>query len=160
MEKKNKITIVLFSGDMDKALAAFNLATGAASMGMSATIFFTFWGLNVVRKHGAGSAGKGILQKMMSWMNKGGADKLPMSRFNMCGLGPKFMGILMRRYKMPSVPEMLRMAKELNVKLIACTITMGVMGISKEDIIPEVDEFAGVVTFLTEANESGVALFI
>lgn len=160
MEKKNKITIVLFSGDMDKALAAFNLATGAASMGMEATIFFTFWGLNVVRKHGAGSAARGLLQKMMSWMNKGGADKLPMSRFNMFGMGPKFMGILMKRYKMPSVQEMLKMAKELNVKLIACTITMGVMGISKEDIIPEIDEFAGVVTFLTEANESGIALFI
>ena len=160
MEKKNKITLVLFSGDMDKIMAAFDLALGAASMGMEATIFFTFWGLNAVRKHGSGSAARGILQRMMSWMNKGGADKLPMSRFNMCGMGPKFMGILMKRYQMYSVPELIKIAKELGVKFIACTITMGVMGISKEDIIPEVDVYAGVVTFLTEAEESNISLFI
>ena len=82
--KPNKVTLVLLSGDMDKAMAAFIIATGAAAMGMQVTMFFTFWGLNVIRKPGSTSAAKDLLRKMFGMLNKGGADSLPLSRFNLC----------------------------------------------------------------------------
>ena len=89
--KPNRVTIVLLSGDMDKAMAAFIIATGAAAMGMHVTMFFTFWGLNVIRKSGSTSAAKDMLRKMFGMLNKGGADSLPLSRFNFGGLGTTMM---------------------------------------------------------------------
>lgn len=159
MADKQKLTLVVFSGDLDKVLAAFNISTGAASLGMDVTIFFTFWGLNAIRKAQTGTGG-GIMQKMLTWMNKGGADRLPLSRFHMFGMGTWMMKKLMGRYRMPLVKEMIEMAKSMGVKIIACTITMGVMGLRKEDLIPQIDEYAGVVTYLASAKESGINLFI
>ena len=157
---KNKVTLVVFSGELDKVLAAFNIATGAASMGKEVTLFFTFWGLNVLRKNGAKNTAKGGMKRMLGWMNKGGTDKLPLSKFHMGGIGTSMMKTLMRRHKMPPVEEMLGLAKELGVKIVACTITMGIMGIEKESLRPEIDSYAGVVTYLSEAEESTVNLFI
>ncbi|MCL4479658.1 MAG: DsrE/DsrF/DrsH-like family protein [Deltaproteobacteria bacterium] len=156
----NKASIIVLSGDMDKVIAAFNIAIGAASSGMDVTMLFTFWGLNVLRKDKIGANAKGIMQKMLTWMNKGGTENLPMSRFNMFGLGTWMMKKLMKRYKMPSVKELYTISKQLGVKVIACTITMGMMGIAKEDLVDDVDEFAGVITYIKEAQESKINLFI
>ena len=157
---KNKVTIVVFSGELDKVLAAFNIATGAASMGKEVTLFFTFWGLNVLKKSDAKNTAKGWMKRMLGWMNKGGADRLPLSKLHMGGMGTSMMKTLMRRHKMPSADEMLILSKELGVKIVACTITMGMMGIEKSALRSEIDSFAGVITYLAEADESGVNLFI
>ena len=155
-----KVTLVVFSGELDKALAAFNIAIGAASMGMEVSMFFTFWGLNIVKKNEGLIKSRGIMRKMLNFMNRGGSKRLPLSKFHMLGLGKWMMGKLMRKVKSPSLEEMMALAKESGVKFIACTTTMGMMGISKEAFIPEVDSFAGVATYLAEAKEGRVNLFI
>jgi len=158
--KPDKVTLVLLSGDMDKAMAAFIIATGAAAMGMHVTMFFTFWGLNVIRKPGATSAAKDLLRKMFGMLNKGGADSLPLSRFNFGGMGTTMMKKVMKDNRMPGVPELIETAQDLGVKMIACTTTLGLLGISKETLIDGVDELAGVSTYLAEAKDGSVNLFI
>lgn len=157
--EKEKFNLVVFSGDMDKALAAFILATTAASMNMEVNMFFTFWGLNILRKKKLGS-GKNILQKLMNFMNRGGADRLPLSKFNMLGMGPAVMKIMMKQSKVPSIEEFVKMAKEMGVKLIACTTTFGFMGFQKDDFIDGLDSFVGAATFLQLAREGRVSYFI
>src|SRR6476620_4849478 len=95
--KSDRVTIVLLSGDLDRAMAAFIIATGAAAMGMKVTIFFTFWGLNAIRRKGAASSAKDWLRQMFGLLNKGGADSLPLSRFHFWGLGTKMMKQVMRQ---------------------------------------------------------------
>ncbi len=158
--KPDKVTIVLLSGDMDKAMAAFIIATGAAAMGMKVTMFFTFWGLNVIRKEGATSAAKDFLRKAFGWLNKGGAENLPLSRFHFGGLGSIMMKKVMKDNRMPAVPELLETAQDLGVKMIACTTTLGLLGISKDTLIEGIDELAGVTTYLAEAKDGAVNLFI
>ena len=158
--KPDKVTIVLLSGDMDKAMAAFIIATGAAAMGMQVTMFFTFWGLNVIRKPGATSAAKDFLRKAFGLLNKGGADSLPLSRFNFGGMGTTMMKKVMKDNRMPGVPELIETAMDLDVKMIACTTTLGLLGISKDTLIDGVDELAGVSTYLAEAKDGSVNLFI
>ena len=155
-----KVTLVMFSGDMDKALAAFNIAIGAASMGMEVSIFFTFWGLNVIKRNEGGIQSKGIMKKMLNVMNRGGSKRLPLSKFHMFGLGKWMMKRLMKDQNSPQVEEMITMAKEMGVKFIACTTSIGIMGISKEAFIPGIDRYAGVATYLAEAREGNVNLFI
>lgn len=155
-----KITIIVFSGDLDKALAAFNLAIGAAAMEMKVTMFFTFWGLNVIRKDKKVSGAKGMMRKMLNLVNRGGAKRLPLSRLNMGGLGGSMMKKLMKDSKTPPLEEMIRMAHEMGVEFIACTTSMGMMGILREDLITEVDRLAGVATYLGEAGEGKINLFI
>ncbi|NQU16652.1 MAG: DsrE/DsrF/DrsH-like family protein [Candidatus Saganbacteria bacterium] len=157
--QREKFNIVVYSGDLDKVLAAFILATTAASMNMEVNMFFTFWGLNVLRKKKL-TSGKNILQKMMSLLNRGGADRLPLSKFNMLGMGPAMMKILMKQSKVPAIPEMIKMAKELGVKFTACTTTLNFMGFTREDFIDGIDSFAGAATFLAEARECKVSYFI
>jgi len=155
---KDKMTIILFSGEMDKAIAAFTLATTAAASNMDVSIFFTFWGLNILKKTKyASSKSQNILQKMFNFMS---TKSLPISRLNMFGFGPLMMKILMKRSKMASLEDLMKLAKQLNVKYIACTTSCGVLGLSKENLIDDVDEFAGASTYLAEARESKVNLFI
>ena len=158
--KPEKVTIVLLSGDMDRAMAAFIIATGAAAMGMQVTVFFTFWGLNTIRRKGAASSAKDWLRRMFGLLNKGGADNLPLSRFHFWGLGTKMMKIVMKQNRMPGVPELMETALELGVRFIACTTTMGLMGITKDTLIEGIDQFAGVTTYLAEAKQGSVNLFI
>ncbi|MDH5668610.1 MAG: DsrE/DsrF/DrsH-like family protein [Nitrospira sp.] len=158
--KPEKVTIVLLSGDLDKAMAAFIIATGAAAMGMQVTIFFTFWGLNTIRRKGATSSAKDWLRRMFGVLNKGGAEMLPLSRFHFGGLGTKMMQTVMKQNRMPGVPELMQTALDLGVRFIACTTTMGMMGISKDTLIDGVDQLAGVTTYLAEAKQGSVNLFI
>jgi len=155
-----KCSIVVFSGDMDKAMAAFIIATGAAAMGMEVTMFFTFWGLNAIRKKGASSSAKDWLRRAFGLLNKGGADLLPLSRFHFGGLGTRMMKRVMKDNRMPGIPELLETAQDLGVKMIACTTTLGLMGISKDTLIDGIDQLAGVSTYLAEAKQGAVNLFI
>lgn len=158
--KPDRVTIVVLSGDMDRVMAAFIIATGAAAMGMQVTMFFTFWGLNAIRRRGTPSAAKDWLRRMFSFMNKGGAETLPLSRFHFWGLGTNMMKRVMRQHRMPGIPELMQTAQDLGVKFIACTTTMGLMGITKETLVEGVDQLAGVTTYLVEAKQGSVNLFI
>ena len=157
--EKEKFNIVVFSGDLDKVLAAFILATTSASMGMEVNMFFTFWGLNVLRKKKL-TSGKNLLQKMMNFMNRGGADRLPLSKFNMLGLGPFMMKIMMKQSKVPGIEEFVKMAKDMGIRLTACTTTFSFMGFKKGDFIDGIDAFAGAATFLQGAREGKISYFI
>ncbi len=157
--RDRSLTLVVFSGDMDRAQAAFNIATGAAALGIHATMFFTFWGLSVVTKPDA-APGRGLLRRGFRFLHRPGAARRPLSRFNLFGLGPRLFGILMRESRVPPLEEQITLARSLGVSLVACTVTMGLLGVRQEDIRPEVESFAGVVTYLTEARASGVSLFV
>lgn len=155
-----KATIIVFSGDLDKVVAGFILATSAASMGMEVSMFFTFWGLNVLKKEGGLKKSKGLMRRILNIMNRGDMNRLPLSKFDMFGIGRWLMKKLMKESKIPTVEEMMTMAKSMNIKIIACTTTLGFMGIAKEDLIPEVDALAGAATYLDNAKDSNVNLFI
>ena len=160
MAEKEKLTIVLLSGDLDHALSAFMIATTGASMGMDVTMFFTFWGLNVIRKNEGKIRSKGLMRKMLNMVNRGGSKRLKLSRFNMFGLGTWMMKKLMKEQKMPSVDELIQMAQEMGVKLIPCTNTCGLMGISEDTLRGGIGSAAGAAFFLNEARQSKVTLFI
>jgi len=160
MAEKERVTLVVFSGELDKALAAFNIAIGAASMGMEVSMFFTFWGLNVIKRNEGSIKSKGMMRRMLNFMNRGGSKRLHLSKFHMLGMGTWMMKQLMKDVNFPQLEELMAMAKGMGVKFIACTTSMGMMGISKEAFIPEVDSFAGVATYLAEAKEGKVNLFV
>ena len=160
MPDKEKMTIIVFSGEMDKVLAAFNIAIGGATSGMDVTMFFTFWGLNVLKKMKGSPRSNGIMRKMLNIMNRGGANRLPLSKFHMLGIGKWMMQKLMKDINFPQVQELMDTAKEFGVKFMACTTTIGMMGLTKEAFISDVDSFAGVATYIADAQESKVNLFI
>jgi len=158
LEGKRK-TIIVFSGDLDKAMAAFIIANGAAAMGDKVTMFFTFWGLNILRKARKVKVKKNFIEKLFSWMMPRGADKLGLSKMNFMGIGAKMMKMIMKQKKVNSLPELIETAQALGVEILACTMSMDVMGIKKEELIDGID-YAGVATYLGEADQSNVNLFI
>lgn len=160
MAEKEKMTIVVFSGSLDHALAAFIIATTGASMGMEVSMFFTFWGLNIIKKNEGKLSSKGWMRKMLGFINRGGSRRLKLSKFNMLGMGTSMMKKLMQETNMPSVDQFITMAHQMGVKLIACTTTCGVMGLAREAFRSEVDSMAGAAYFLNEARQSKVSLFI
>jgi len=162
MAEREKLTIAVLSGDLERASAAFMLATTGASMGMEVSMFFTFWGLNIIKKNEGSIPSKGLMRKMLNFMNRGGSKRLKLSRFNMLGLGTWMMKRLMKDTNMPSIDEFITMAHEMGVKLIACTTTCGVMGIPPvEDAFrSEVTSLSGAAYFLGLARQSEVTLFI
>ena len=160
MKAKEKLTIVVFSGDLDRAQAAFILATTGASMGMDVSMFFTFWGLNVIKKNKGSIKSEGLMRKMLNFINRGGSSRLKLSKFNMLGIGTWMMKKLMKDINYPTIDEFIIMAHQMGVKLIACTTTCGVMGLSEDSFRSEVESLAGAAYFLGEARESKVSLFI
>ena len=158
-KRTESITVIVFSGDMDRAQAAFNIANGAAALGVHATLFFTFWGLSLITRPRT-AAGVGVLRRGFRLLHRPGTGPRPLSRFNLGGVGPRLFGRLMRQSHLPTLEEQLRMAHAAGVKLVACTVTMGLLGIQRKDVREEVQSFAGVVTYLTEARAAGVSLFI
>ena len=151
-------TLLVFSDDMDKAFATFVIANGAAAMDCPVTIFFAFWGLNVIRKR-ASSSGKDLLSKMFGFMMPRGPNKLKLSRMNMMGMGTVMMKYVMKKKNVQSLPALIASAKEQGVRFVACSMSMDVMGIRKEELIEGV-EVGGVVTFLDAAEKSNMTLFI
>jgi len=154
------MTIIVFSDDLDRALAAFNLANTGASMGLNVTMFFTFWGLGVIKKDVVARGSKSFMQWMMGKMKRGSARRLKMSQMNMLGMGTGIMKSLMNKCRMPSLAEMIALAKEQGVHFVACTTSMALMGLTADDFIDEVEKVAGAATYLGLATEGKVNLFI
>jgi peroxiredoxin family protein/rhodanese-related sulfurtransferase/TusA-related sulfurtransferase len=154
-----KATLVLFSGDLDKALAGFIIANGAAAMGSDVTMFFTFWGLNVLRKPEKVSVSKNLVEGMFGWMMPRGADRLGLSKMNMGGIGPAMIKGIMRKKNVATLPELIQSAKESGVRLVACTMSMDLMGIRREELIDGIEE-GGVAMYLNRAEAGNVNLFI
>ncbi len=158
VDKSDK-TMVVFSGDLDKAIASFIIADGAASMGRKVTLFFTFWGLNILRKNQHVKVRKNFIEKMFGKMMPRGSEKLGLSRMNMAGIGPKMIRGIMKSKHISSLEELIQNAQENGVKLVACQMTMDVMGIKPEELIEGV-EIGGVATMLGSAEDSDMSLFI
>jgi peroxiredoxin family protein len=159
MAEENKATIVVFSGDMDKVFAAFIIATGCAAAGMDTTLFFTFWGLNAI-KTGEPIKAKGFLGKMMALVNRGGINRLNPSRFSFGGIGRMLFSKMMQDKNVASVEELRQTCIDLDVRLLACKMSMDVLEISRDDLIPEVEDIVGVATFVKHAADSKIQLFI
>jgi peroxiredoxin family protein/TusA-related sulfurtransferase len=156
----NGATIVVFSGELDKAMAAYVIANGAVAMGGKATLFFTFWGLNVLRKDPAPEVqGKSFMDKMFGWMLPRGANKLPLSQMHMGGLGTWMMKDRMAGKKLPNLPGLMEDARKSGIRLVACTMSMEAMGIREEELIDGV-ELGGVAEYLGAASETHANLFI
>lgn len=157
--ESTKKTIIVFSGDLDKAIAAFIIANGAAAMGDEVTMFFTFWGLNILRKPVTPHRKKGFLQGMFGGMMPKGSKKLGLSKMNFGGMGAKMMRKVMRQQNVVTLEELIETAKEQEIHMIACTMTMDVLGFKPDELMDGL-EFAGVATYLAEAEQSSVNLFI
>jgi peroxiredoxin family protein len=155
---ENKATIIVFSGDMDKVFAAFIVATGAAAAGMDTTLFFTFWGLKAIQK--GNLTGKGLMGKMLGLLNRGGIGRLGPSKFNFGGAGRWMFKKMMADKGVTPLEELRQTAIDLGVHLIACNMSMGVMEVSREDLIDEVEDIAGVARFVKDAANSAIQLFV
>lgn len=152
-------TFVVFSGDLDKTIAAFIMANGAAAMGRQVTIFFTFWGLNILRRPEKVKTKKSFIEKMFGIMMPRGTKKLGLSRMNMGGAGAKMIRAVMKSKGVSSLEELIQNALEHGVRLVACQMSMEIMGIRKEELIDGV-ELGGVATFLGSGEQSDMSLFI
>jgi peroxiredoxin family protein len=152
-------TLLLFSDDLDKALAAFVIANGAVAMDSPVTIFFAFWGLNVLRKQEASAGKKDLLARLFGSMMPRGSGKLKLSKMHMLGLGTSMMKHVMRKKNVTILPGLIASARDAGVRFVACSMSMDVMGISKEEMIDGV-EVGGVATFLGAAEKSNMTLFI
>jgi NADPH-dependent 2,4-dienoyl-CoA reductase/sulfur reductase-like enzyme/peroxiredoxin family protein/rhodanese-related sulfurtransferase/TusA-related sulfurtransferase len=158
MEKTDK-SMVVFSGDLDKALASFIIANGAAAMGRKVTMFFTFWGLNILRKEEQVPVKKNYMEKMFGAMMPRGVNKLKLSKMNMGGMGSAMMKKIMKEKNVDSLEALVKQAQNNGVRMVACTMSMDVMGIKEEELIDGI-EYAGVATFLSAAEKSDASLFI
>jgi NADPH-dependent 2,4-dienoyl-CoA reductase/sulfur reductase-like enzyme/peroxiredoxin family protein/rhodanese-related sulfurtransferase/TusA-related sulfurtransferase len=154
-----KQAMVVFSGDLDKALAAFVIANGARAMGLEVTMFFTFWGLNILRKHRPPPVEKGLLDRVFGAMMPRGIAKLKLSKMNMLGLGTAMMKHVMAKKNVQSLAELMEQARSSGVKLVACTMSMDVMGLKREELVDGI-ELGGVGMFIGESSESRATLFI
>ncbi|WP_191567557.1 DsrE/DsrF/DrsH-like family protein [Metabacillus idriensis] len=158
-EQKKKTTVVLFSGDYDKAMAAYIIANGAAAYDHEVTIFHTFWGLNALRKDEKVTVKKGFLEKMFGKMMPRGADKMGLSKMNFSGMGPKMIKEVIKKHNAMTLPQLIEMAQEQEVNLIACTMTMDLLGLQEDELMDGIN-YAGVAAYLGEASEGNVNLFI
>ena len=157
MEEK-RAAFLVFSGDMDKIFAAFTVAIAAAAGGMDTTMFFTFWGLKAIQK--GNLTGKGLMAKMLGLMNRGGIGRIGPSRFNFGGLGRWMFKKMMADKGVAPLEELRQTAIDLGVHLLACTTSLDVMEIRREDLIDEVEQVVGAATFVKQAAGSSVQFFI
>jgi peroxiredoxin family protein len=156
---EDRAALVVFSGDLDRVMAAFVIATGAAASGFETSMFFTFWGLSVLKKKGARAAGKGLKQRMFSMMTPTGPEGLGTSQLNFFGMGATMLRSMMKEQGIASLEELMGMARELGVKMTACTMSMDAMGIAKEELLGGL-EYGGVAAFMADASRARVSLFI
>jgi len=152
-------TIVCFSGDLDKAIAALTIANGAVAMGRKVTLFFTFWGINIVRKNSNVRVKKDFISKIFGWMMPKGANALKLSKMSMAGIGDKMIKGLMKKHQVPSLSESIQNALQSGVRMIACKMSMDLMGIQEEELIDGL-ELGGVASYLDAAEDANVNLFI
>ncbi|KGX89304.1 hypothetical protein N781_09410 [Pontibacillus halophilus JSM 076056 = DSM 19796] len=159
MSEQKKTNIVLFSGDYDKAMAAYIIANGAAAYDHEVTIFHTFWGLNALRKDEDIKVKKNFMEKMFGKMMPRGVNKMGLSKMQFAGFGPKMIKDVMKKHNVMPLPVLIEMAQEQDVNLVACTMTMDLLGLQKEELLDEI-EYAGVAAYLGEAEDGNVNLFI
>jgi peroxiredoxin family protein len=154
-----KLSIIVFSGDFDKLVAAFTLASGSAAVNYEVNLFFTFWGLNAVKKkQGRSFTGKGVMARFFGFL-MGGPKNVPLSRLNFLGASPKLMNQMMRKRNVATLEELIEASKALNVNFYACEMSMHILGLTKDDFVAEIKEVLGVPGFLKHA-EDGETLFI
>jgi peroxiredoxin family protein len=156
---ENRAALVVFSGDLDHVLAAFVIATGAAAAGLETSMFFTFWGLSALKKKGAKALGKGLKQRMFALMTPGGSEGLGTSKLNFFGMGAVMLRSMMKEQGIASLEELMGMARDLGVKITACTMSMDAMGIAREELCDGL-EYGGVAAFMADASRARVSLFI
>jgi peroxiredoxin family protein len=158
---KDQLSMVVFSGDLDKILAALIIATGAAAFDMKVNLFFTFWATAALRDPKKSVSGKNFMSKMFGMMLPKGSNKLKLSKMNMAGMGTSMMKGIMKKHKVASLNEMFSTAAELGIVINICEMSMSLMGFNKEEMIdyPNMN-ICGVATFLADASESKVQLFI
>ena len=154
----NRVTMVVFSGDLDKVIASMVIATGAAAMGMQVSMFFTFWGLNVLRR-GRRLRGKGVLTRAMALLTPAGIKALGVSRLHMAGAGPHVLRRMMKTKGVASPEELFALARESGVRMVACTMSMDVLGFARDELVDGI-EVGGVAAYLGDAADSRVTLFI
>jgi peroxiredoxin family protein len=157
-QPSNSATLVAFSGDMDKLIAAFIIATGAASMGMEVSVYVTFWALAALKKK-TSFKGKPFTDMLTGFMLPSGPGHLNTSKLNMLGIGPAFFGYVMKKKNVASLSELIDLARQMGVRIIACQLAMEVMGIKPEELIDGLD-FGGATTYLADARDSKITLFI
>jgi len=155
---EDRVAIVVFSGDLDRVMAAFVIATGAAAMGQQVSMFFTFWGLSVLKK-GSELSGKTLFQKAMTVMSPASSLDLPVSKMNYFGVGAKMLRAMMKEKNVTSLENMIALARELGVRTIACEMSRDVMGIKESELVAGL-ECGGVATFLADSLKSRTSLFI
>ncbi len=158
--EKEKMVLIAASGDLDKAWPVLILATTGAAYGMEVTVFFTFWGLGILKKPEAGVVGDDWRQKMLSVFKKGSPQGLQLSTMNFGGLGAKMMKDLADKNKVASVQELLELAQEMGVKLWPCQMTMDLMGLKPEDMIDGLDKPAGAGSAISLMKQAKISLFI
>ncbi len=151
--------IIVFSGDLDKAIASFIIANASAAMGRKVSMFFTFWGLNILRKPKKVRVSKDIISKMFGMMMPRGSKKLGLSKMNMAGMGPKMIRMVMKNKNVDSLEDLIKLAIENGVELVACSMSMDVMGIKEEELIEGV-KIGGAAAMIANAEESDMSLFI
>jgi peroxiredoxin family protein len=160
IEKKNKLTIVAWGGDLDRIWPTTILASTAAASGMEASVFFTFWGLFAIAKPDVRITGENWMQKMMSVVNPGSAQRAKLSRYHFAGAGPAMFKKLADEHHVAKPDELMSLAQELGVRLIPCQMTMDLLGLKREDLVDGLEEPIGAATALLEMKESAVSLFI
>lgn len=153
------MTMVVFSGDLDKAIASFIIANGAAAMNKKVTLFFTFWGINILRKSSHAPVQKNLIEKMFGFMMPKGSKKLGLSKMNMGGIGPKMIRSIMEKKNVQSLEELIKAAMDSGVEIVACQMSMDLLGIKEEELLDGV-KFGGVGYMLAESDESNATLFI
>jgi len=158
-EVVERMTLLVFAGDLDKVLGAFIIANGAAVMDIKVHMFFAFWGLNALRKGKHKTSHYNFLAKMFGWMMPKGADKLKLSQMNLMGMGTSMMKRVMKKQNVMSLSDLIKTARDLGVQLTACEMSMNVMGLKKEELLDGV-KLAGVATAIANASESQTSLFI
>jgi peroxiredoxin family protein len=159
-QKKNKLTIIAWGGDLDRIWPTTILATTAAASGMEACVFFTFWGLFAIAKPDVRITGVNWMQRMMSAMNPGSAEKAKLSRYQFAGAGPRMMKKLADDHQVAKPEELIEVAQDLGVRLIPCQMTMDLMGLRREDLLDGLEEPIGAATAIREMRDAAVSLFI
>lgn len=158
--EKEKMVLIAASGDLDKAWPVMILATTGAAYGMDVTIFFTFWGLSILKRKDSGITGEDWRQKMLSVFHPGSPNKLGLSKLHFAGMGPKMMKGLAEDHNVASVEELLELAQQMGVKLWPCQMTMDLMGITLDDMIPGLDKPAGAGSAISLMKEASISLFV
>ncbi len=158
---KKKLSMVVFSGDLDKHIASMIIATGAAAMGMEVVLFYTFWGTAALRDPAKSASGKNLIEKMFGFMLPKGRNKTKLSKMHMAGMGTAMIRSIMKKKNVASLDEMFEIAGALGVKIIICEMSMDLMGFKREEMIDYPGlSVGGVATFLADAGESSIQLFI